>query len=50
MGERYPVHYWHRTADGRIHCDVCPRDANCAKNSGGLLGAHADSDEMALTT
>lgn len=24
--ERYPAKYWHRLEDGRIQCDLCPRD------------------------
>lgn len=24
--EAYPAHYWHRLDDGRIQCDLCPRD------------------------
>ena len=26
LNERYPARYWHMLADGRIQCDLCPRD------------------------
>src|SRR3990170_1662127 len=26
IAERYPAKYWHRLDDGRIQCDLCPRD------------------------
>ncbi len=22
----YPARYWHRMDDGRLQCDLCPRD------------------------
>ncbi len=30
--ERYPARYWHWLPDGRIQCDLCPRD--CKLNEG----------------
>ena len=24
--EHYPARWWHRLDDGRIQCDLCPRD------------------------
>ena len=26
MSEHHPAGYWHKAEDGRIQCDVCPRD------------------------
>ncbi len=26
IAERYPAKYWHKLDDGRIQCDLCPRD------------------------
>ncbi|HCJ50992.1 MAG TPA: AmmeMemoRadiSam system radical SAM enzyme, partial [Gallionella sp.] len=26
LDERYPAKYWHKLDDGRIQCDLCPRD------------------------
>ncbi len=30
--EQYPARYWHKLNDGRIQCDLCPRD--CKLNEG----------------
>ena len=35
MPERYPAHYWHKTADGRIQCDLCPRDCKLREGQRG---------------
>jgi pyruvate formate lyase activating enzyme len=51
LAERYPAKYWHVLEDGRIQCDLCPRD--CKLNDGqrgacfvrGRVG-----DTMVLTT
>src|SRR3974390_2991877 len=51
MPERYPAHYWHKTADGRIQCDVCPRDCKLhAGQRGACFVRHRVGDEMVLTT
>jgi pyruvate formate lyase activating enzyme len=34
--EQYPARYWHQLEDGRIQCDLCPRDC---KLHGGQRGA-----------
>ena len=26
VAQRHPARYWHVLSDGRIQCDVCPRD------------------------
>ena len=28
----YPARWWHKTDDGRVQCDLCPRD--CKLNEG----------------
>jgi pyruvate formate lyase activating enzyme len=51
MSERYPAHYWHRTDDGRIQCDVCPRDCKLREGQRGACFVRMrESDEMILTT
>ena len=51
MPERYPAHYWHKTADGRIQCDVCPRDCKLREGQRGACFVRMrKSDEMVLTT
>ena len=51
INERHPAKYWHRLDDGRLQCDLCPRD--CKLHDGqraacfvrGMAGG-----EMVLTT
>jgi pyruvate formate lyase activating enzyme len=51
MPEPYPAHYWHKTADGRIQCDVCPRDCKLREGQRGACFVRMrESDEMVLTT
>jgi pyruvate formate lyase activating enzyme len=51
MPERYPAHYWHKTADGRIQCDVCPRDCKLREGQRGACFVRMrESDEIVLTT
>ena len=51
MTESYPAHYWHKTADGRIQCDVCPRDCKLHEGQRGACFVRMrESDEMVLTT
>src|SRR3974377_1192281 len=51
MPERYPAHYWHKIADGRIQCDVCPRDCKLHEGQRGACFVRMrEADEMVLTT
>jgi pyruvate formate lyase activating enzyme len=51
MFESYPAHYWHRTDDGRIQCDVCPRDCKLREGQRGACFVRMrESDKMVLTT
>ncbi len=51
MSERYPAHYWHRIEDGRIQCDVCPRDCKLREGQRGACFVRMrESDEMVLAT
>jgi pyruvate formate lyase activating enzyme len=50
-GSHYPARYWHRLADGRIQCDVCPRFCKLHEGQRGLCFVRGRSgDAMVLTT
>jgi len=53
--ERYPARWWHQIDDGRLQCDLCPRDCRLHEGQRGacfvrMRGAGEDSDRMLLTT
>jgi len=49
--ELYPARWWHRTEDGRLQCDLCPRDCRLKDGQRGLCFVRARSgDQMVLTT
>ncbi|WP_430229135.1 AmmeMemoRadiSam system radical SAM enzyme [Nitrosomonas communis] len=49
--ERYPAKYWHWLSDGRIQCDLCPRDCRLHEGQRGACFVRGRlDDEMALTT
>jgi pyruvate formate lyase activating enzyme len=51
MTERYPARYWHKLDDGRIQCDLCPRDCKLREGQRGACFVRACiGDEMVLTT
>jgi pyruvate formate lyase activating enzyme len=46
-----PARHWHRLGDGRIQCDVCPRECRLADGQRGLCFVRARrGDELVLTT
>ena len=50
-GEAYPARWWHRAADGRIQCDLCPRDCRLGDGQRGACFVRArQGDRMVLTT
>jgi len=50
-GSQFPARYWHRLADGRIQCDVCPRFCKLHEGQRGLCFVRARAgDAMVLTT
>jgi pyruvate formate lyase activating enzyme len=47
----YPGRYWHRLEDGRIQCDLCPRDCRLHEGQRGACFVRQRSDDaMVLTT
>lgn len=51
IAERYPVKYWHLLDDGRIQCEVCPRDCKLHDGQRGACFVRGRvGDTMVLTT
>jgi pyruvate formate lyase activating enzyme len=49
--QRHPAKYWHRLDDGRIQCDVCPRDCKLNEGQRGLCFVRGRADnQIVLTT
>jgi pyruvate formate lyase activating enzyme len=49
--DTYPARYWHKIEDGRIQCDLCPRDCKLNDGQRGLCFVRMrDGDQMILTT
>jgi pyruvate formate lyase activating enzyme len=49
--ERYPAKYWHWLEDGRIQCDLCPRDCKLNEGQRGACFVRGRVDDaMVLTT
>ncbi len=47
----FPTHYWHGLDDGRVQCDVCPRECRLAEGQRGLCFVRArHGDAVVLTT
>jgi pyruvate formate lyase activating enzyme len=47
----YPGRYWHMLADGRMQCDLCPRDCRLHEGQrGACFVRQRVSDRMVLTT
>ena len=51
----YPARWWHRIHDGRLQCDLCPRDCKLHPGQRGLCFVRqrvsdAQGDRMVLTT
>ena len=51
MAERYPARWWHMLDDGRIKCDLCPRDCKLREGQRGACFVRGRvGDAMVLTT
>ena len=47
----HPARYWHRTDDGRIQCDLCPRDCKLQEGQRGACFVRMrEGGQMVLTT
>jgi len=47
----YPGRYWHKLDDGRIQCDVCPRDCKLKDGQRGLCFVRMrEGEQIVLTT
>jgi pyruvate formate lyase activating enzyme len=51
FGRAYPARWWHRLDDGRLQCDLCPRDCRLHEGQRGLCFVRQRvGDAMVLTT
>ena len=49
--ERHPAKFWHKLEDGRLQCDLCPRDCKLQEGQRGACFVRGRADEqMVLTT
>ncbi len=49
--ERHPTRYWHKLDDGRIQCDICPRDCKMREGQrGSCFVRGVAGGEVVLTT
>ena len=49
--EHFPGRYWHKLDDGRIQCDLCPRDCKLHEGQRGLCFVRrCENDQIVLTT
>jgi pyruvate formate lyase activating enzyme len=49
--DAYPARWWHATDDGRIQCDLCPRDCRLHEGQRGMCFVRQRvGDQMVLTT
>ena len=51
FGQAFPGRYWHALADGRVQCDVCPRECKIHEGQRGLCFVRANKGgRIVLTT
>ena len=51
QGSNYPGRYWHLIDDGRIQCDLCPRDCKLHEGQRGACFVRMrEDDQIVLTT
>ncbi|WP_018294477.1 AmmeMemoRadiSam system radical SAM enzyme [Mariprofundus ferrooxydans] len=49
--QHFPARYWHRLDDGRIQCDLCPRDCRLHEGQRGLCFVRKrEGETLVLTT
>ena len=51
IGDRHPANFWHLLPDGRVQCDLCPRDCKLHEGQRGACFVRGMAGgEMVLTT
>lgn len=45
LEKTHPTQYWHRLDDGRVQCDVCPRECKLKEGQRGLCFVRANQDD-----
>ena len=51
VSDGFPTQYWHKLEDGRIQCDVCPRECTLHEGQQGLCFVRANQkNRLVLTT
>lgn len=50
ISERYPARYWHMLEDGRIQCDLCPRDCKLKEGQRGACFVRGRINNMMVLT
>ena len=51
QNSHYPGRYWHKIEDGRIQCDLCPRDCKLHEGQRGACFVRMrENDQIVLTT
>ncbi len=51
QGSNHPTRYWHLIDDGRIQCDLCPRDCKLHEGQrGACFVRKRENDQIVLTT
>jgi pyruvate formate lyase activating enzyme len=51
QSNQYPTKYWHKLADGRLQCDVCPRECKLRDGQQGLCFVRGrEGDAVVLST
>lgn len=50
MNTVVPTRYWHRLADGRIQCDLCPRECKLHAGQQGLCFVRANENNQIVLT
>ena len=50
-GSNWPTRYWHKLEDGRVQCDLCPRDCKLHEGQRGACFVRRNvGDQIVLTT
>ena len=48
--ERHPAKYWHKLDDGRLQCDLCPRDCKLHEGQRGACFVRGMADDQIVLT